>query len=132
MSTKSNAHLESLPAWARQLSESYYSGTFALFVIHGNVRDLVPLKRNESIEFFPLHRFLQEALFGQRDLILTYDRGGGLAFAQPDMQADFLRALAGYDSFHGTTYAQGLPRNPDGVLNLLDNYLRLRIMEGKK
>jgi SpoVK/Ycf46/Vps4 family AAA+-type ATPase len=132
MPTKSNAHLDSLPVWARQLSESYYSGTFALFVIHGNVRDLVPLKRGESTEFFPLHRFLQEALFGQRDLILTYDRGGGLAFAHPDMQADFLRALAGYDSFHGTSYVQGLPRNPDGVLNLLDNYLRLRVMEGKK
>jgi hypothetical protein len=132
MPTKSNAHLESLPAWARQLSESYYSGTFALFVIYGNVRDLVPLKRGESTEFLPLHRFLQEALFGQRDLILTYDRGGGLAFAHPDMQADFLRALVGYDSFHGTSYVQGLPRNPDGVLNLLDNYLRLRVMEGKK
>jgi len=29
------------PAWARQLSEKYYSRTIAMFVIHGNVRDLV-------------------------------------------------------------------------------------------
>ena len=43
------------------------------------------------------------------------------------MKADFERALAGYDSFHGTNFANGLPRNPDGVLNILDNYLRLRI-----
>jgi SpoVK/Ycf46/Vps4 family AAA+-type ATPase len=124
--------LSSLPAWARQLSESYYSGAIALFVIHGNARDLVPWRRGESLEFLPLHSFLQQALFGQRDLILTYDRGGGLSFAHPDMQADFQRALTGYDSFHGTSYSQGLPRNPDGVLNLLDNYLRLRIREGKK
>ena len=48
------------------------------------------------------------------------------------MQADFRNALSGYDSFHGTNYSQGLPRNPDGVLNLLDNYLRLRIADGKK
>ena len=76
--------------------------------------------------------FLNEALFGRRDLVLTYDRGGGLSFANPDMQADFRIALSGYDSFHGTNYAQSLPRNPDGVLNILDNYLRLRIADGKK
>jgi AAA+ superfamily predicted ATPase len=124
--------LGSLPAWARQLSESYYSGSIAMFAIHGNVRDTVPWRHGESLEFLSLHSFLQQALFGQRDLILTYDRGGGLSFAHPDMQGDFQRALAGYDSFHGTSYSQGLPRNPDGVLNLLDNFLRLRIREGKK
>ena len=96
------------------------------------MRDQVAWKHGETTEFLPLHLFLQKALFGQRDLILTYDRGGGLSFAQPDMQADFQRALTGYDSFHGTNYSGGLPRNPDGVLNLLDNYLRLRILEGKK
>jgi SpoVK/Ycf46/Vps4 family AAA+-type ATPase len=48
------------------------------------------------------------------------------------MQADFSRALTGYDGFHGTNYAAVLPRNPDGVLNLLDNYLRLRIADGKR
>jgi AAA+ superfamily predicted ATPase len=117
---------EALPAWARQLSEKYYSGAFAMFVLHGNVRDLVPP------EFVPLPRFLNETLFGQRDLILTYDRGGGISFGESAMQADFQAALTGYDSFHGTTYAQGLPRNPDGVLNLLDNYLRLRLLDGKK
>ncbi len=135
MATKVNTNataLEAFPPWARQLSEKYYSRTIALFVLHGNVRDLVPLKRAGKTEFVPLHRFLREGLFGARDLVLTYDRGGGITFSRPEMQEDFQRALAGYDSFHGTNYAQGLPRNPDGVLNLLDNYLRLRIHDGKK
>ena len=123
-------HLEALPRWARELSEKYYSRNIAMFVLYGNVRDFVPFKRGESTELLGLPRFLNEALFGQRDLVLTYDRGGGLTFANSDMQADFVRALSGYDSFHGTSYAAGLPRNPDGVLNLLDNYLRLRITEG--
>jgi AAA+ superfamily predicted ATPase len=134
MPTMSNnkTSFESLPAWARLLSEKYYSRTIALFVLCGNVRDLVPLKRGNTTEFLPLSRFLNEALFGQRDLVMTYDRGGGLAFANSAMQADFSRALTGYDSFHGTNYAAALPRNPDGVLNLLDNYFRLRISDGKK
>jgi AAA+ superfamily predicted ATPase len=123
---------EALPPWARQLAEKYYSRTIGTFVLYGNVRDYVPLKRGGSVEFLTLPRFLNEALFGQRDLVVTYDRGGGLSFSRPDMQEDFRRALAGYDSFHGTNYAAGLPRNPDGVLSLLDNYLRLRIADRKK
>lgn len=125
-------YLDALPAWARELSEKYYSRSFAMFVVYGNVRDLVPLRRQETTEFVSLEEFISGALFGQRDLILHYDRGG-LSFGSADSQADFRRALEGYDSFHGTSYAQGgLPRNPDAVLNLLDNYLRLRIADGKK
>jgi AAA+ superfamily predicted ATPase len=123
---------DALPAWARLLSEKYYSGTFAMFLLHGNVRDLVPLGCGASAEFLPLHRFLREALFGQRDLVVSYDRGGGVTFAHPDMMGDFRLALAGYDAFHGTRHAQGLPRNADGVLTLLDSYLRLRLADGKK
>src|SRR6202046_685676 len=125
-------YLDGLPAWARELSEKYYSRSFALFVLYGNVRDLVPIRGQETTNFVPLDEFLSGALFGQRDLVLHYDRGG-LNFGSADSQADFRRALEGYDSFHGTTYSQGgLPRNPDAVLNLLDNYLRLRIADGKK
>jgi AAA+ superfamily predicted ATPase len=123
---------DALPGWARELSEKYYSGVTSMFVLHGNVRDLVPSKSGPGCEFVPLQRFLREALFGGRDLVLFYDRGGGLSFGQPDMKADFERALAGYDSFHGTNFANGLPRNPDGVLNILDNYLRLRVLDKKK
>src|SRR2546426_5303332 len=129
--TPSNAPLESLPDWARELSEKYYSRTLSVFVIHGNVRDIVPLGRGDKTEFLTLHRSLREALFGRRDLVLTYDRGGGISFAHSDMQADFRSALAGYDSFHGSSYSQSLPRNPDAVLNMLETYLRVRVGDHK-
>jgi AAA+ superfamily predicted ATPase len=130
--TLSEKYLDALPPWARELSEKYYSRSFALFVLYGNVRDLVSLRRQEATDFVSLDEFLSGALFGQRDLVLHYDRGG-LSFGSSESQADFRHALEGYDSFHGTTYSQGgLPRNPDAVLNLLDNYLRLRIADGKK
>jgi AAA+ superfamily predicted ATPase len=129
---QSESYLDALPAWARELSEKYYSRSFALFVLYGNVRDLVPLRRQNATDFVPLDEFLSGALFGQRDIVLHYDRGG-LSFGSPESQGDFRRALEGYDSFHGTTYSQvGIPRNPDAVLNLLDNYMRLRIADGKK
>jgi SpoVK/Ycf46/Vps4 family AAA+-type ATPase len=124
-------YLEALPAWARELSEKYYSRSFAVFVLYGNVRDLVPLRKADGVDFVGLDEFLSGALFGQRDLMLHYDRGG-LSFGSSDSQGDFRHALEGYDSYHSTTYAQGIPRNPDAVLNLLDNYLRLRIADGQK
>jgi len=126
-----NGFLEGLPGWVKDLSEKYYSRSFSMFVLHGNVRDLVPLGQKEGTEFVPLEQFLTTGLFGQRDLVLHYDRGG-LSFGSAESQADFRRALEGYDSFHGTNFAQGLPRNPDAVLNILDNYLRLRIADNKK
>jgi AAA+ superfamily predicted ATPase len=131
-SAKTETYLDGLPPWARELSEKYYSRSFALFLLSGNVRDLVSLRRPDGTDFVPIEEFLSQALFGRRDLILHYDRGG-LSFGSADSQADFRRALEGYDSFHGTSYTQaGLPRSPDAMLNLLDNYLRLRIADGRK
>ncbi|HTZ83742.1 MAG TPA: AAA family ATPase [Candidatus Acidoferrales bacterium] len=130
--TNTEKYLDALPLWARELSEKYYSRSFAMFVLYGNVRDLAPLRMQDGLSFLSLDDFFARALFGQRDLILHYDRGG-LNFGTSATQNDFRRALEGYDNFHGTSYSQGgLPRNPDAVLNLLDNYLRLRIADGKK
>src|SRR5919112_5311778 len=105
--------MEGFPNWAKQFTEKYYSQTIAMFVLTGNVHDLVPLRSSNGTRFVPLNVFLNEAMFGRRDIVLTYDRGYGLAFAKPDMQKDFSRALEGYDSFHGTKFALGLSRNPD-------------------
>ena len=69
-----------MPEWAQSLSEKYYSRTLSVFVLYGSVRDLVPLERGGSTEYVPLLAFLQQGLFGRRDLVLTYDRGGGLSF----------------------------------------------------
>ena len=82
MATPTANHLDALPDWARELSEKYYSGVTSMFVLHGNVRDLVAWKRSTGTEFLSIGRFLREALFGTRDLVMSYDRGGGLTFAR--------------------------------------------------
>lgn len=121
--------MANLPPWAARLAEIYYSGTVVVFTVHGNVHDLVSCPGQEDL---PLNAFLEKVMFGQRDIVLRYDRGGGISFRSAEEQRDFRNALSGYDSFHETRYSQSLPRNPDGVLNLIDNYLRLRIHDGKK
>ena len=57
-STTLGKYLDGLPAWARELSEKYYSRSFALFVLYGNVRDLVSLRSRKSPAFVPLDEFL--------------------------------------------------------------------------
>src|SRR5690242_13513013 len=134
-SPSTDKYIDALPEWARELSEKYYSRSYALCFLYGNVRDLIASCQSgvsTGIDFLSLEQFLSGSLFGQRDIVLHYDRGG-LTFGNADSQSDFRRALEGYDSFHGTNFSQGgLPRNPDAVLNILDNYLRLRIADGKK
>ncbi len=65
------------PGWAAKLAELYFSGTTSMFVLHGNVFDLVRLNADGS-RWAGLAEFLAEQLFGRWDLILHYDLARGL------------------------------------------------------
>jgi AAA+ superfamily predicted ATPase len=72
------------PAWAAELSERYFSGSTSLFVLHGNVHDVVPLSV-DGASYGGLADFLAEQVFGRWDLVLYYDLARGLrAFAGRD------------------------------------------------
>jgi SpoVK/Ycf46/Vps4 family AAA+-type ATPase len=65
------------PAWAAELSERYFSGSTSLFVLHGNVHDVVPLSA-DGASYGGLADFLAEQVFGRWDLVLYYDLARGL------------------------------------------------------
>lgn len=74
-----NGHLPAwFPDWARQLADLYFSGTSCLFVLHGNVYDLVETGEGETRRFCELKEFLATQLFGAWDVVLEYDLGRGL------------------------------------------------------
>jgi SpoVK/Ycf46/Vps4 family AAA+-type ATPase len=78
---------EWLPAWSRNLADLYFSGTTAVFVLHGNTYDLFPLSGGQEKRYGVLAEFLAEQLFGRWSLVLHYDLGRGLrAFAGRDEQ----------------------------------------------
>ncbi len=73
------------PEWAVRLSELYFSGTRSMFVLHGNVHDLVRLGDGPQAGYGTLADFLATQIFGRWDLILHYDLARGLrAFAGPN------------------------------------------------
>src|SRR5262249_46280642 len=49
------------PAWARELAELYFSGTTCLFLLHGNVHDLVRCPAGEQFTYCNLPAFLAQA-----------------------------------------------------------------------
>ena len=65
------------PGWAAKLAELYFSGTTSMFLLHGNVFDLVRMNADGS-RWGGLAEFLAEQLFGRWDVILHYDLARGL------------------------------------------------------
>jgi AAA+ superfamily predicted ATPase len=83
------------PGWAAKLAELYFSGTTSMFVLHGNVFDLVRMT-GDGTRWGGLAEFLAEQLFGRWDLILHYDLARGLrplAGANAKRLADMVTSL---------------------------------------
>lgn len=124
--------LSDLPRWAQKLAQKYYTKTVSTFLLYGAVRDLQPLTLEDGGRGFgTLKTFLAEELFGGRDHVIFYDRSSGIRSSSPETQKDLQRAMSGYDALYGTDYAKSLPRDPGRALQILENYLRLRLGEGK-
>jgi SpoVK/Ycf46/Vps4 family AAA+-type ATPase len=128
---KASDPLADLPPWAQKLAQAYYTKTVSTFLLHGAVRDLQPLGPTDDRSYGPLKQFLTEELFGGRSHVLHYDRSSGIRAATPDTQKDFTRTLSAYDTLYGTDYAKVLPRDPGRALQIVENYLRMRLSDGQ-
>ncbi|HEX5443771.1 MAG TPA: ATP-binding protein [Pirellulales bacterium] len=109
------------PGWAKELAELYFSGTTSVFLLHGNVHDLVRVRHDAGDAWCNLSEFLATQLFGAWDVVLHYDLGRGLrplAGSDPARLQGMVQQLAGRLGDAGTW-----PREPDPVLALIDRYL---------
>ncbi|HEX9659718.1 MAG TPA: AAA family ATPase [Rhodothermales bacterium] len=121
------------PEWAKTLARKYFTKTLNLFILHGNVRDLVATEGAEGEEaYVSMRDFLAKDLFASRDIVLFYDRSAGIHFADIESQKDFNRALSGYDTIFGTDFARKIPKDPVRVFSVLENFFRLRLADGKR
>jgi AAA+ superfamily predicted ATPase len=122
------------PAWAERLGDAYLAGTSCVFLLHGNVRDLVPVAPPagpdgpDAVESWgTVPDFLAREMFGRWDVVLTYDVGRGL------------RPLAGSDPGRLRTMAQWLterlghasqwPRDPDAAIGAIDAILERNLID---
>lgn len=125
--------------WMEHLASAYLGGAASVFLLHGNVHDLVPLDDSDDTPFVSLEHVLAARLFARRDVVVQYDRGGGIELLAPglperrqQMQADLQRTLSAIDSISGTSFASSRPKDPGIVFEILDRYLMHKVLESPK
>ena len=116
--------LDSLPPWASELVRSVTAKQSNTFVLHGVPADLIPVRSSAGLRFLSLDDFLVQQLFAGWQSIVTYNRAEGLGFATPAARSHFQDRLRGYDTVHGTSWSDALPRDAANCFALLDSYFR--------
>jgi ATP-dependent 26S proteasome regulatory subunit len=117
------------PRWARTLAHGIRARLGNTFILHGNTLDLVPVPKEgdaprEVADFEPIAPFLARWVFGQRDVVIEYQRANGAMFHTRESHKHFTDAVAVVDAVHGTGYAVSLPRDPVAFCALLDSFLK--------
>src|SRR5436190_15208327 len=114
------------PPWATQLADLFFSGTTAVFVVHGNTQDLFRVTGQAPVRYAGLAEFLAEQLFGRWSLVLHYDLGSGLrAFAGRDEQR--LKEMVPLVNKKAGDLS-ALPKDPATAFAALDRMVRNNIM----
>jgi AAA+ superfamily predicted ATPase len=125
------------PQWVDLFARMYFTKTISQFILHGNIVDYV---RSEDagangqpgkVHYHKLKDYLTQELFKRRDIVITYDRAAGIQLRTPEMTRDFLLSVSAYDTINKTTFSQGLPKDPARAFALLENYIRVRLIDGK-
>jgi AAA+ superfamily predicted ATPase len=111
------------------MAEMYFSGTICMFVLYGNVHDLVRCQGAEKDTFVNLSDFLATQLFGSWDIVLGCDLGRGLrpiAGSNPKRLQGMMQPV---------TSVLGLPatwsRDPDKILDQLELLVQRNLLEEK-
>lgn len=115
------------PGWARTLAHGIRARLGNTFVLHGNTHDLQPVPREGAPaagDFVPLTTFLASWIFGQREVVIEYQRANGAIFHTRDAHRHLTEVAEVIDAVHGTTMSRALPRDPLGFCSLLDSFLK--------
>jgi len=115
------------PGWARELADLYFSGTTCLFILHGNVHDLVRSTDGQEDAYCSLSEFLATQVFGTWDLVLGCDLSQGLR-PQAGRDAGRLQSMQQYLTARWGEPASW-PRDPDMMLLGLDAFIERNLIE---
>jgi len=109
-----------VPGWANHLRSRFVSGASALFVLHGNVHDLVPWDGR----YLPLRDFLAAMLSRTKDTVLFYDVASGMRFGAKEMEEPFRLAVNARRLLEGRAQLPlALPRDPYRLFPWIETFL---------
>lgn len=114
------------PPWARELADLYFSGTTCLFILHGNINDLIPTRKDDKEHYCSLPEFLATQIFGNY-VALQYDLAKGLRVQAGE---DGKRLQAGVQHIAARLgEPTSWPREPDALLHGLDRLIDRTLLE---
>ena len=119
------------PGWAREMANLYFAANTCLFVIHGNVNDLIHCRVDDAgntvDRFCGLSDFLSEQVFGSWDLVASYDMGRGIqaqAGPDPERHREMMSTLASNIGSPATW-----TRSPDDALTNFQRMIQRNLLE---
>jgi len=115
------------PGWARELADAYFSRTTCVFVLHGNVHDLIRAPVAGQDSYVSLSEFLSTQVFGSWDLVLGHDLRRGLRMLAGS-DAGRLRAMAQYLTSRWGEPGSW-PRDPEKVLLMLEGLIERTLLD---
>ena len=105
--------------WLEELTKKWAAAIAHCFVLHGNATDTVN-GQGTAIDYL-----LQSSLFSKRDIIIRYDRAGGIQFPIPAHQSEFFKLTADAE-IEPEDAEDILPRDPGPALSVIEKVLRFR------
>ncbi len=106
-----------LPGWAEQIRSSFLRGEASVFLLHGNVFDLI-LHNNELIS---LTDFLAKVLLAKKNVICQFNPSAGVKFRKKDAKIANLEELVGVEETTAVlTGIEKMLRTVDGVAVVID------------
>jgi ATP-dependent 26S proteasome regulatory subunit len=130
---RNNDYIKILPAWAQELASKYGSRTANLYILHGNIRDLLPHRRKEDeFTFTRVQEYISEVLFGNQDIIAYYDRSSGVTFCLPEMERDYLASVPQLCTNPDIVAGDFVSSDPEKSFPYIEKYYLSRIPANKR
>ncbi len=115
------------PTWAREFASQYFAGTTCVFLLNGNVHDLIAQQQDGSRSYGGITSFLSSQLFGTWDVVLQHDLSQGLSIAAGSNPERLRKMISLLSERIGEPRAW--PRDPDSILAVLDKLIQSILME---
>ena len=128
-----NEYIKILPAWGQELASKYGSRTANLYIMYGNIRDYLPHKKNENeFTFARVQEYISEVLFGNRDIIVYYDRSSGVTFCTEEMARNYLNTAPKLCSGVDIDAGDFVSTDPEKSFPCLEKYFLHCVPPGKR
>ena len=117
------------PPWVQHIWNAHLGGSSQTFILHGNVNDLIPIKKKTVTAYAMLPEFLATQLFGVWDMVVYYDQVRGPR-ALTSSREKLNKINRKIERFLGPIEELKSTRGPAVVLSLLDRFFeKILLME---